>query len=118
MSGNTHRRRRQDGRRTGEIRGSLLKAAAGAAALALGAFLLHAGWGWAQQSPRFAVRQVTFRGLERASEGELIKLSGLTYGQNLLSLDLAAATRAMAAHPWVKEVEARRRFPSTVEIQV
>ncbi|HEY8207362.1 MAG TPA: FtsQ-type POTRA domain-containing protein [Myxococcaceae bacterium] len=118
MSRTTHRRRRQDERRTGEIRGSLLKAGAAMAALALGAFLLFEGWGWARRSPRFAVQQVTFRGLQRASDAELLKLSGLAAGQNLFSLDLAAATRAMAAHPWVKEVEARRRFPSTVEVQV
>jgi len=118
MSRPTHKRRRQDERRTGEIRGALLKACAAAVALATCAFLAVAGWGWAQRSPRFAVQKVTFKGLERASEQELLKLSGLAPGQNLLSLDLGAATRAMAAHPWVKEVQARRRLPGAVEVQV
>lgn len=120
MSRPTHKRRRHDERRAGEIRDALLKACAAAVALGTCAFLAVAGWGWAQRSPRFAVQKVTFRGLERASEQELLKLSGLApgQGQNLLCVDLGAATRAMAGHPWVKEVQARRRFPGGVEVQV
>jgi len=125
MSRTAQRRRRQDGRRTGEIRGALaahgpalLRAGGAAAALALCAFLLLLGWGWAARSPRFTVQRIAFHGLQRASEAELLRLSGLSAGQRLLQLDLGAAARAMAGHPWVKEVRARRRFPSTVEVQV
>lgn len=119
------RRRRQDGRRTGEIRDALaahrpalLRASGAAAALALCAFFVFLGWSWASRSPRLTVQRIAFRGLQRASEAELLRLSGLAAGQNLLQADLGAATRAMAGHAWVKQVQARRRFPSTVEVQV
>src|SRR5262245_51790488 len=119
------RRRRQDGRRTGEIREALaaqrpalMRAAGAAAALGLCALLAFLGWSWAVRSPRFTVEQIAFQGLQRAQEAELLRLSGLAKGQGLLQLDLGAATRAMAGHPWVKEVQARRRFPSTVEVEV
>jgi cell division protein FtsQ len=125
MSRTTKRRRQQDGRRTGEIREALaahgpalLRTCGAVAAMAACALLAFWGWGWAVQSPRFAIRSISVRGLHRATEAELLRLSGLAPGQNLLQADLGAATRLMASHPWVREVTARRRFPDAVEVEV
>src|SRR5262245_50319481 len=112
MSRSGKRRRRQDaGRRSGDIRDALaahrpalLRAAGAAAAVAACALFGCYGWRWAEASPRFAAQRISFRGLHRASEAELLKLSGLSPGQNLVQMDLGAATRQMAAHPWVKAV--------------
>ncbi len=85
------------------------------AGLAFGSFY---GWRWAQTSPRFAITAIHLTGNERATEGELLKLSGLATGQNLVSLDVAAAERALLAHPWVKSAHLKRRLPSTLEVTV
>lgn len=73
---------------------------------------------WALTSPFFLLKETSFDGLHRAHPGELLKLSGLTVGQNLWSLDVDALERTMAAHPWVREVHVRRHFPSSVTVEV
>ncbi len=73
---------------------------------------------WALSSPTFLLKETTFSGLQRAAPGELLKLSGLTVGQNLWSLDVEPLERAMSAHPWVRTVEVRRHFPSSVSVEV
>ncbi|MFE8601372.1 FtsQ-type POTRA domain-containing protein [Archangium violaceum] len=73
---------------------------------------------WALSSPTFLLKETTFSGLERAAPGELLKLSGLTVGQNLWALDVETLERAMATHPWVRTVEVRRHFPSSVSVEV
>lgn len=126
MSKSHKKRRRQDGgRRTGEIRDAvaahrpaLLRAFGAAAAVTACALAAWGGWRWAVESPRFAVKRISVRGLQRAQEAELLRLSGLQAGQNLLALDLGAAVRAMSGHPWVREVRAARRFPSGIEVRV
>src|SRR6478735_1393886 len=59
-------------------------------------------WAWAQVSPRFAVKSVTLRGNERATDGELVRLAGLGDTPNVFQLDLEAVERAIATHPWVR----------------
>ena len=73
---------------------------------------------WALTSPTFLLKETTFSGLQRAAPGELLKLSGLTVGQNLWALDVGALERTMSAHPWVRTVEVTRRFPSSVSVEV
>ncbi|ATB27816.1 cell division protein FtsQ/DivIB [Melittangium boletus] len=73
---------------------------------------------WALTSPFFLLKETSFSGLQRAHAGELLKLSGLTVGQNLWSLDVAALERAMDTHPWVRDVKVRRHFPSSVSVEV
>jgi cell division protein FtsQ len=90
-------------------------------AITLTAALLYGGfrgWTWARTSPFFALEQTTFHGLHRATEAELVKLSGLTLGQNLWTLDMAALEKGMAAHPWIRSVKVSRRFPRGVATQV
>ncbi|PTL77776.1 cell division protein FtsQ/DivIB [Vitiosangium sp. GDMCC 1.1324] len=73
---------------------------------------------WALSSPTFLLKETTFSGLQRATPGELLKLSGLTVGQNLWALDVGALERAMSTHPWVRSVEVRRHFPASVSVEV
>lgn len=87
----------------------------GAIGLALGGLY---GYRWVHRSPRFALASVSFRGLRHAQEGELCKLAGLSAGQNLFQLNVAALERAMAAHPWVKTVSIARRLPAALSIAV
>lgn len=73
-------------------------------------------WAWAQQSERFSLEHVNVRGANRASDTELLKLTGLQPGQNLLQLDVAAIERAFGSHPWVKSAKVSRRFPDTLDV--
>ena len=92
-----------------------LAAAALSAALSLGAWQ---AWRWAVGSPAFAIREIRFSGLLHASEGDLVKRSGLAVGENLFRADLARAARAMATHPWVESAVLERRLPGTVVVEV
>lgn len=73
---------------------------------------------WALVTPQFALQSVNFRGLSRATDAELMRLSGFSSGQNLWKLDPELMARGMASHPWVRHVEVTRRFPRSVRVAV
>ncbi len=66
----------------------------------------------------FPVRQVEVRGLQRLTRDEIVALTGLTPGQNLLTLHLGKVGRQVAADPWVASVRVQRFFPGTVAISI
>lgn len=92
-----------------------LAAAALSAAISLGAWQ---AWRWATGSPLFAVREIRFEGLVHATDGDLLRRSGLAPGQNLFRVDLARAARAIESHPWVAAVRIDRRLPGALVIEV
>ncbi len=120
-----NRRRVDLARKTGEMKAVaahamplVLRVAASiglSAALAWGGF---EGWRWARTTPTFALRTVTFSGNARATDAELGRLGALGPTVNLVALDTAALERALAAHPWVKEVRVRRFLPSRLAVEV
>lgn len=119
------RRRADRGRRAEAIRDPLtagrgpVARLGGALAAALLCALAAGGlWRWAQRTQTFAVQRVLFQGTSRAPEAELLRLSGLSAGQNLWSLDLAAVERALLAHPWVHSAVVRRRLPRALVVTV
>ncbi len=120
--GRTRNRRRADAERREQSAHALLRALgscllglAVCAALGGGAFLSYR---WALSSPTFAVKRLSVSGNERAVGAELLKLAGLQVGQNLLALDVDAAERAIAAHPWVARARIDRRWPDGLSVQV
>ncbi|WP_375767058.1 FtsQ-type POTRA domain-containing protein [Archangium gephyra] len=124
--GKSKNRRRQDAAQTKEaVKGAVRSHGPGLLkAILLTGLTCALVWGgielrrWALSSPTFLLKETTFSGLQRAAPGELLKLSGLTVGQNLWSLDVETLERTMAAHPWVRTVEVRRHFPSSVSVEV
>jgi cell division protein FtsQ len=92
-----------------------LAAAALSAALGLG---LWQAWRWATISPAFTVREIHFTGLVHAGEGELLRKSGLSPGENLFRADLPRAARAIESHPWVAAVRISRQLPGTLLVDV
>lgn len=93
----------------------LVSSVAVLAGLGVGAWYAHR---WAVSSPTFALQRISFQGLSRATQDELLKLSGLSRGQNLFRLDASTIERAMDSHPWVKEVELSRHLPASVSVRV
>ncbi len=73
---------------------------------------------WAHRTPQFGLQILTFQGLRRAQQADLLRLAGVSAGQNLLGLDSQAIERAIAAHPWVDQVRVTRRFPDSLSIAV
>jgi cell division protein FtsQ len=65
-----------------------------------------------------ALRTIRFTGLSRATADELLALSPVKPGDNLLTADLSALEAALLRHPWVRAVEVRRRFPPSLEVKV
>ncbi len=73
---------------------------------------------WLTQSPDFEVRTFRVTGLARAKESDLLRLAGLSTGDNLFLADLGEAERRVAQHPWVRAVRASRTLPHTLNIDV
>jgi cell division protein FtsQ len=93
----------------------LLIAVACLAALGVAALRVDA---WARASPHFTLRSVQLLGAERATEAELLALSGVERGANLWALDADAVARGMAGHPWVRAAEVRRALPDVLQVRV
>jgi cell division protein FtsQ len=126
MAGRGSNRRKQDaGVRAAALRQGVARVCALGLRLGL-AGVLAAGlyWGgthlhlWATSSPTFALQDVKVSGGQRVTDAELLRLGGLAFGQNLFRLDPPALERALAAHPWVRQVRVTRHFPTTLSIEV
>lgn len=92
-----------------------------ALAMLLSAALSAGAWQafrWSTTTPIFSLREVRFSGLSHATEAELLARSGLRPGANLMAVDLAAAARAMEAHPWVVSARLSRSLPGTVLAEI
>jgi len=92
-----------------------------ALAVALSAAFSFGAWQafrWSTTTSVFALREVRFTGLQHALEPDLLARSGLRTGANLMALDLAAAAKAMEAHPWVASARLARSFPATVLAEI
>jgi cell division protein FtsQ len=76
------------------------------------------GWRWALTSQQFALEQVVVRGAMRVRDAEVVRLGNVLLGQNVLATDVLPIERALAAHPWVKEVSVQRRLPRTLEVRL
>lgn len=72
-------------------------------------------WGNTQMLP---IREVTFVGsMQRVDASELKRVAGGIRG-SMLRTDLAEVKTAVRQVAWVRSVDVRRRFPSTLEVSV
>lgn len=77
-----------------------------------------AGWRWLTTTPHLAIETIEIEGNERASDEEVLRLSGLARGDNLLRANLVVARARLLGHPWIREVAIERRFPQGIGIAV
>jgi cell division protein FtsQ len=87
------------------------------------ALLLTTGGTWAAAagvlaSERFKVRQLQLRGNHYLSDGEVRELLGPSLGENILTLDIAAAKARLAASPWVAAATIRRALPNALHVEI
>jgi cell division protein FtsQ len=73
---------------------------------------------WATTAPAFAIHAIEIRGNQRAAADELVRMSGLSIGENIFTSDVDGAQSALLGEPWVKSVEVHRRLPDALVIRV
>lgn len=84
-------------------------------ALAFGVMRLYSTL---QTTEHLEIETVEVRGLERVGSDDILALSDIIKGDNILALDISGAVEKIEAHPWVKSVKVTRHLPSTVDIEV
>src|SRR5690606_9301975 len=90
----------------------------GAFVLVLATLVAWGGRHFATTSERFGFDTLVISGATRFSEAELIRLLGVSKGDNLFALDMEAAERHLLEHPWVASAALRRKLPSTLELDI
>jgi cell division protein FtsQ len=106
---------------TWRIKEALVRAARAAAVVTSVLFLLFAGSKVYEElltSPHLEIKAIIVEGTGRLTNDEVIELSGITTGRNILSTDLSEARRMLARHPFVKSAEVKRRLPEKVNIVI
>lgn len=70
------------------------------------------------QSTPLPVQKVEVRGINRLSRDEIISLTGVTIGQNLLTLRLKSIGQQVSSNPWVASVKVQRFYPGTLSLSI
>lgn len=70
------------------------------------------------QTTPFPVQKVDVRGVQRLTREDIVTLTGVLPGQNLLGLHLKAVGQQVARNPWVASVRVQRFFPGTLAISI
>lgn len=76
------------------------------------------GWRMLARSEIFRLTSITVHGNRQVRTAEILAAAGLEQGTSLLALDTDRVGRRILVHPWIKAVEVRRQWPSTVLVQV
>lgn len=80
--------------------------------------LLAAGFKALSRSTPFPVKKIEVRGVQRLTHEEIVGLTGVSAGQNLLGLRLKAIGEQVARNPWVASVRVQRFFPGTLSVSL
>jgi cell division protein FtsQ len=66
----------------------------------------------------FDIQRIDVRGNRRLSDAEVVRLSGVETGTNLLLLPLADIRRSLLRSAWIDSADATRSLPSTLVLRV
>jgi cell division protein FtsQ len=66
----------------------------------------------------FAIDKIYVSGLQNVSKNEVVKLSGLSSGINIFSINEKLCCQAIEIHPLIKSSKVLRHLPRQIEIQV
>ena len=74
---------------------------------------------WLMQMSGLSIKNIEVRGeLKESKSAEIIKISGVSLGENLMSISLKKVRQNILTHPWVKDVSVRRYFPDALWISI
>ena len=82
---------------------------------------LGVAWGakrYMTTSPRFAIKTVAVDGNQRLTPQDVARRGSIVVGENVFSLDLEGARRAIQEDPWVKSASVTRKLPGNVMVTV
>ncbi len=80
--------------------------------------VLLIGYLVALSTPIFKLEDVSFKGIKRVSQAQLLQKGGLENGVNLLALNLSEVKKNMESTPWVKNVFLHRELPNKLQVVV
>jgi cell division protein FtsQ len=80
--------------------------------------VLLIGYLVALSTPIFKLENVSFKGIKRVSQAQLLQKGGLENGVNLLALNLMEVKKNMESTPWVKSVYLHRELPNKLQVVV
>ncbi len=66
----------------------------------------------------FSIKTINVSSMERVSRDEVLRLSKLSPGHNIFSIDIDKAVERIRRHPWIEDASIKRMFPDTLEIEV
>ena len=69
-------------------------------------------------SPYLRLQKIVVEGVNDAFKNEIISLTGLKSDTSIVGINLDEIRYAIREHPWIRSVTIRRKFPSTIIIQV
>lgn len=70
------------------------------------------------QTRRFEAKRIVVTGCQRLSEQEILDISGIKPGVNILSINLSTAKQRILNHPWVAKASISRIIPSELHIRI
>ena len=82
---------------------------------------LAAAWGarhYAMTTPRFAIERLEVVGGRRLTTDAVSRQAGVSVGQNVFALDLAAAEAKLLENPWVRQAKMTRRLPRILKVEL
>jgi cell division protein FtsQ len=69
-------------------------------------------------SPLLEIEHVDVSGVDRVSKEDVISLTGITAGNNLIAVDKRVLTRRLKKEPWIDTVAIKRRLPNRLVIEI
>lgn len=66
----------------------------------------------------FSLERIELSRLKRISRDEILALTGVKLGDPLLNVDLRHVAEQLQKNPWIETLKVRRRFPSTLSIEI
>ncbi len=106
------------GARARKFVGGTLRTAAALMSVPAIAIASWSAYGGLKASPFFAVREIAVEGVSAVAKVDVIGLSGIYEGQNMLSFDPDKAAEAIKKNPWITGADVRRRLSGAVLIKV
>jgi len=83
-----------------------------------GIFLFLSVYLFLKGAPFLRLEEVRIEGNRRVSRDEILAITGLEGGPNILALDIKGMNRRLGEHPWIERCTIRRELPGTIRIAV
>lgn len=75
-------------------------------------------YSWITQTDLLETEYIEVSGLNRLSEGDILKQGKIKFGMNIFEINLSVLNQRLLAHPWIKKVELFRIMPNKIHINI